>query len=205
MSDLATDPSGLRAWLSESVARGFLTDQVERHIHIGAAFTRHIPPHASWVDLGSGGGVPGLVVGSMRPDSHGYLLDAAQKRCKFLREAITGLNLTYLEVLEGRAEVIARRISETAEVVIARSFAAPAITAEIASRMLILGGRLIVSEPPEPAPERWPETELHALGLQLERVDDQEGDVHLAIIQKVQPTPERYPRREGKPTKSPLW
>ena len=59
------------------------------------------------VDLGTGGGVPGLVVAVARPDLEVVLVDATAKRCRFLESAVLALGLG-TEVVEGRAEVVGR-------------------------------------------------------------------------------------------------
>ena len=189
-----------------SVERGFLTDQVPRHVEIGRAYLRHIGARDRWLDLGSGGGIPGLVVACERPESEGILLDAGHRRCEFLREAIAAIPLPHVSVSEGRGEVLARSFEQPVDVVVARSFNTPAVTAEIAARFLRPGGTLIVSEPPAAlANERWPAEGLGKLGLEFVEVDSVDDEIHLAVIRKVDDTPEQYPRRDGKPAKTPLW
>ncbi len=195
----------LEALLRISVERGFLTDQIERHLAIGRAYVPHLPEDARWVDLGSGGGIPGLAIAEHLPDSEGTLLDASMKRCQFLSEAIELRPFRNLAVVEARGEVAARELDGTADIVVARSFAAPAVSAEIAARLLRLGGRLVVSEPPEHDPRRWPLEGLANLGLLLVEISTDTPDVHLAILEKDRTTPAAYPRRNGLPAKRPLW
>ncbi|MGH9005022.1 MAG: RsmG family class I SAM-dependent methyltransferase, partial [Acidimicrobiia bacterium] len=118
------------------------------------------------LDLGSGGGVPGLVLAHELPALRIVLVDAAVRRCRFLREAIADVGLTgQVEVVEERAETAARHptLRGAFDVVVARSFGAPALTAECAVGFLRLGGSLVVSEPPE-ASGRWPPEALDELG-----------------------------------------
>ena len=153
------------------------------------------------VDLGAGGGVPGLVVAMARPDLHLVLLDAMAKRCRFLEEAVEALGLD-AEVLEGRAEDVGRSAwRAAAAAVIARSFAAPAPTAECAAPLLAVGGRLVVSEPPEPV-DRWPADPLAHLGL---RPDPPNQGAAVRILTQVERCPEAYPRQVGVPAKRPLF
>lgn len=189
--------------LERSRALGFLgPGPVEAHIAHAAAFLTALDGvEGTVVDLGSGGGVPGLVVAVARPDLHLVLVDARGKRCRFLEEAVAALALA-AEVVEGRAEVIGRSDRRgAANAVLARSFGPPATTAECAAPLLRVGGRLIVSEPPE-APDRWPAAALGALGL---RPDDLTGDHSVRTLVQVHPCPERYPRRDGMPAKRPLF
>jgi 16S rRNA (guanine527-N7)-methyltransferase len=192
----------LLAQLERSRSLGFLgPGPIEAHVaHADAFLAALVPVRGTVVDLGSGGGVPGLVVAVQRPDLHVVLLDAMGKRCRFLEEAVTALSLD-AEVVEGRAEVIGRSaLRGSADAVLARSFGPPATTAECAAPLLRTGGRLIVSEPPQ-GPDRWPAAALAVLGL---RPDDP-ADHPVRVLTQVAPCPERYPRRDGIPAKRPLF
>jgi 16S rRNA (guanine527-N7)-methyltransferase len=154
------------------------------------------------VDLGSGGGVPGLVLAVARPDLEVLLVDASAKRCRFLEEAVGTLRVS-ARVIEGRAEVVGRgELRGTAHAVMARSFARPAPTAECAAPLLRVGGLLVVSEPPEDE-GRWPAGPLEALGLVPRSRTTTTPS--LQILQQVEPCPEAYPRRDGVPSKRPLF
>jgi 16S rRNA (guanine527-N7)-methyltransferase len=166
------------------------------------------------LDLGSGGGVPGLVLAGTRPELSWVLLDAGRRRCRFLREAVAELGLTgRVEVVEDRAESAARRpgLRELMDVVVARSFGSPPVTAECAVGFLRVGGRLVVSEPPEPETPsedsadhgRWIEEGLETLGLSPPRYGGGPGG-SFAWFEK-QRADERWPRRVGIPAKRPLW
>jgi len=159
------------------------------------------------LDLGSGGGVPGLVVAVARSDLQVVLLDAMAKRCDFLSETTHQMGLAdRVTVLHGRAELLARRPDLRAQfdVVTARSFGPPAATAECAAGFLRRDGRLLVSEPPEEDPTRWPAGPLQSLGLELvARHSDSRATV--AELRPVQPAPTEVPRRDGVPVKKPRW
>ena len=146
---------------------GFLgPGPVAEHItHTGGFLAALAEVTGTVVDLGSGGGVPGLVIGVARPDLTLVLLEATAKRCRFLEAAVQALGLD-ARVVEGRAEVLGHGdLRGTADGVVARSFGAPAATAECAAPLLRLGGILVVSEPPAPAADRWPPEGLALLGL----------------------------------------
>ncbi|HEX2119246.1 MAG TPA: RsmG family class I SAM-dependent methyltransferase, partial [Acidimicrobiales bacterium] len=151
-----------------------------------------------------GGGIPGLVVAVARPTLTMALLDATAKRCRFLEEAVATLGLAdRVRVVEDRAEVAGRGpLRGTAEVVLARSFGAPATTAECAAPLLAVGGRLLVSEPPEPDDDRWPPGPLRTLGL-VPR--ERTGRPAVQVLFQEAPCPGTYPRRDGIPAKRPLF
>jgi 16S rRNA (guanine527-N7)-methyltransferase len=181
---------------------------IEAHLDHTAAWAGALgDPPASFLDLGSGGGVPGLVLARAWPGARGVLLDSRSRSVGFLSDAVATLGLAdRIEVVEGRAEAEGReaRLREGFPLVVARGFAAPPVTAECASAFLAVGGRLSVSEPPGGDPARWPEDGLARLGLgpaETLRVDE----ASFVVIQKVQPLDERWPRRVGRPGHRPIW
>lgn len=184
---------------------GFLgPGPVEAHVDHAQAFLQELSPVTGIVvDLGSGGGIPGLVVAAARPDLHVVLVESMVKRSLFLREAAEALGLTQVTVLEGRAELVGRgSLRATAQAVTARSFGPPATTAECAAPLLATGGLLIVSEPPDSA-VRWPADELLLLGLAPVRRT--QGIPAMQVLHQIEPCPDRYPRRVGIPAKRPLF
>jgi 16S rRNA (guanine527-N7)-methyltransferase len=155
------------------------------------------------VDLGSGGGVPGLVLAVARPDLEILLVDSMERRCAFLSEAVGALGLPRTQVVHSRAEDLGRSdLRETVDAVVARSFGPPAVTAECAAPLLRVGGRLVVSEPPDAGP-RWPEDGLALLGLRLGARSA--APPVMQVVEQVHPCPDDYPRRVGLPAKRPLF
>lgn len=163
-------------------------------------------PPWPFLDLGSGGGLPGLVL-AQRPGAEGTLLDAQQRRAEFLTEAVAALTLAgRIVVVAGRAEDIARDPKHRGRygLVTARSFGPPAVTAECAVGFLRAGGRLAVSEPPGGAPTRWSAPALETLGLSPPRFAYHAG-ASVALLDHPGQTSPRWPRRPGIPAKRPLW
>lgn len=190
--------------LERSRALGFLgPGPIEDHIaHAGGFLTALVGVTGRVIDLGSGGGIPGLVIAVARPDLEVVLVEAAAKRCRFLESAVLALALS-TTVVEGRAEVVGRgALRGSAAAVVARSFGTPAVTAECAAPLLRVGGRLIVSEPPEDV-ERWPVEPLGQLGLTPSLRTD--GVPAMQVLEQTSPCPDRFPRRDGKPAKRPLF
>lgn len=157
------------------------------------------------MDLGSGGGIPGLVLARARPASTWVLLDANARRTAFLARAVGALGMEdRVRVVTGRAEDVARQPDHRGgyRLVVARSFARPAVVGECAAPLLAVGGSLVVSEPPE-ADDRWPEDGLGLLGLRL--VARTSAGRRLVTLRQERPCPDRFPRRIGIPAKRPLW
>lgn len=155
------------------------------------------------LDLGSGGGVPGLVVAEARPDLQVVLLDSLERRVALLDEAIGALGWSgRVRTLEARAEDVGRSPDwrGAVDVVTARSFGPPAVAAECAAPLLRLGGILIVSEPPEDL-DRWPAEGVERLGL----VNQDGAPPGLHLCRQARPCPREFPRRVGLPAKRPLF
>lgn len=204
MSDGGLSEQLLRA-LADARARGFLgPGPLEDHIRHAAAFGPLLPDHGGpFLDLGSGGGVPGLVLAELLPGSRWTLLDAAERRVGFLREVVVTLGLgARVTPVRARAEDFARTDARgTFAAVVSRGFAGPATTAECAAGLLQEGAVLIVSEPPEHRP-RWDGDGLDRLGL---RVGVRTADPALQVLHQDVACPDMYPRRNGVPTKRPLF
>jgi 16S rRNA (guanine527-N7)-methyltransferase len=203
-------PGALEAILGRAQALGFLgPGPVGGHVAHALEMAACLPADASRaLDLGSGGGVPGLVLAAAMPELSLVLLDAGRRRCRFLREAAGELGFGgRVEVVEDRAESAARRpeLRGLIDVVVARSFGPPPVTAECAVGFLRSGGRLVVSEPPagEAGGERWAEDGLEALGFTPPRRGGGPGG-SFVWFEKYR-ADERWPRRVGIPAKRPLW
>ena len=198
--------------LEESRARGFLgPGPIAAQIAHAEGFAlcweeiRPTPPNV-FLDLGSGGGLPGLVLLD-RWECHGLLLDSMEKRMNFLHEAMAWPGAPARATLvTGRAEEIAREpeMVEAFDLVTARSFGPPAVTAECAARFLKVGGVLIVSEPPDDNEKgRWNNDILAVLGMQAQgRV---RHGAAFQVVLKTGTTPAEFPREIGTPGKTPLF
>ena len=121
------------------------------------------------IDLGTGGGLPGLVLAT-QTDNRWLLVDRGTRRCRFLRWAVGILEISdRVEIMESSVEELARSgYRSRATLVTARSFGAPAKTAECAAPLLRTRGFLVVSEPPQTASERserWPAEGINMLRL----------------------------------------
>jgi 16S rRNA (guanine527-N7)-methyltransferase len=184
--------------LGEAARLGFLgPGPVERHVDHAARFAAVLRPASTVLDLGSGGGVPGLVLAALRPEARIVLLDARRQRTDFLERAVGRLGWGgRVTVVAGRAEEVGRSPTWRGRMpaVVARSFASPPTTAECAAPLLLVGGQLVVSEPPDAADERWPAAALSLVGLALD--GRAQG---LVSLTQVSPCPGRFPRRRHEP------
>jgi 16S rRNA (guanine527-N7)-methyltransferase len=115
------------------------------------------------IDIGTGAGVPGLVIAVDRPDLEVVLVDRRTTRMDALRLGVSALGLAdRVMVLTADVDDLIRHESHASayDAVVCRGFGPPESTAPLARGLLKNGGRLIVSEPPSPDPSRWSETLL---------------------------------------------
>jgi 16S rRNA (guanine527-N7)-methyltransferase len=159
------------------------------------------------LDLGSGGGVPGLLLADRWPATVLTLLDAMKRRCEFLRDVVTELRWDQrVSVRAERAEVAAHdlELRERFDVVTARGFGPPGVTAEIAAGFTAIDGVAVVSEPPEGSDRRWSAAALAMLGFDpAEELENDAG--HFAVLRKRRVTELQWPRAVGRPKKKPLF
>lgn len=138
------------------------------------------------LDLGTGAGLPGLVIAEARPDLSFTLVDRRATRMDALRLAVSALHLGHrVQVVTGEAEMVAREQSHAGQyvAVVARGYGAPEVTARAARPFLAVGGVLVVSEPPEWDPGRWPVSMLDRLGFgPAERLD---GVVRIQVVREI--------------------
>ncbi len=164
-------------------------------------------PPDSFLDLGSGGGVPGLALMLEWPDARATLLDSRHRSVEWITDAVTRLGWgDRVTAICERAETAGRdpHLREAFPLVVARGFGAPAVTAECGSPFVLVGGRLSVSEPPGGDTTRWPSDPLATLGLRLVETRVV-GEASFVVLEKVAAVDDRWPRRVGKPAHRPLW
>ncbi len=175
-----------------------------------AAAAPHAPTPADLAcDLGSGGGLPGLVLAvEVWPESRWVLLDGMAKRCELLSWAVDELGIAErVTVVHGRAEHLARPgepLRAACSLVTVRSFGPPRITAEAAAPLLVTGGSLVVSEPPGSDGLRWPRAGLASLGLEPSGIVRTERAGYMVLHQD-QACPAEYPRPWKRQARQPLF
>lgn len=180
-----------------------------------------MPLPSCFLDLGSGGGLPGLLLAHRWGRVKAVLLDSSLRKSEFLEAAVSACGWgERVRVIRSRAEEAARsELRGKIDLVVARSFAPPPVTAECAAGFLKVGGLLVVSEPPSAATtsmrgsedlpgsevgaDRWPDAGIALLGL--ERLGISRDRFGYAVLRQSSACPDRFPRRVGKPGKRPLW
>jgi 16S rRNA (guanine527-N7)-methyltransferase len=166
------------------------------------------------VDVGSGGGLPGVPIKLVEPELRATLVESTAKKAHFLRRAVENLSLEGVEVRNARAEEIARADGYRGvhDVATARAVARLAVVAEYCVPLLRVGG-CVISMKGRLAKEELEEGERAAerLGARVSRLirvpripEIEKKERCLVILEKVGETPREYPRNVGVPAKRPL-
>lgn len=177
----------------------------------------YLPPRA-WerpyriVDIGSGAGFPGLPLKIFLPHAGLTLIESVARKTAFLRHLVEALELEAVQVFTCRAEEAGRDPShrEAYDLALARAVAGLSTLVEYALPLVRPGGLFVAYKGREVEEEvAQAQVALDFLGGRLSAVQPVEwpgleGPRHLVIVEKVSPTPERFPRRPGLPARRPL-
>ncbi|HHV58885.1 MAG TPA: 16S rRNA (guanine(527)-N(7))-methyltransferase RsmG [Clostridiaceae bacterium] len=163
-------------------------------------------------DLGTGAGFPGLPVKIVRRDVDVTLMDSLLKRLSFLEEVISTLELENIRTVHGRAEDLGQNpdFREKFDVVTARAVAEMPVLLEYCLPLVKTGGIFIAMKGSQVEEELdGSKKALSTLGGEIVKVDkinlpDLGHERNIILIKKFRQTPTGYPRKAGKPSKSPL-
>ncbi|WP_203651019.1 16S rRNA (guanine(527)-N(7))-methyltransferase RsmG [Secundilactobacillus yichangensis] len=164
-------------------------------------------------DVGAGAGFPSLPMKILFPKLQVTIVDSLNKRINFLKDLIADLGLEGVRVYHARAEEFGGKRSEHREaydVVTARAVARMSVLSELCLPLVKLHGQFIALKAQQTESElAHSQSAIATLGGKL-RLDQsftlpESGDErHIVVIDKVKPTPKRYPRKAGTPNKEPL-
>lgn len=196
-------------------------DEIERRLileslRLVAVLETRFPPRQGvrprLVDIGTGGGIPGMVLAIARPDIEFTLLDATRKKIAFLERVVWDLGLHNVRTIHGRAEDagLDRAFRDQFGAATARAVASVPALMELGLPLLKLGGVLMLAK------GTGIDEELRAGGhagkilggtiLEASFLPEAGTSIatQLVIVEKTAPTPGAYPRRSGIPSRNPL-
>lgn len=163
------------------------------------------------VDIGSGAGFPGMIIAMACPQLEVTLVESDRKKSRFLKEVSWELELTNVTVVCARVEELGQDAGYRGsfDFCSSRAVAAMNVLVEYGLPLLCRGGRLLLWKGRNYQQEiDQAQNALTELGGTLEEVYCytlmEERDRAIVIVRKEKPTPEKYPRRVGIPTKRPL-
>ncbi len=178
-----------------------------------AALIKHVDFQGhSLIDIGTGAGFPGLVLKILIPSLELILLDSLQKRLDWLETVIDFLGLSGVRTVHGRGEEIAHQptFRQSFDFATARAVADMRLLAELCLPFVRPGGQFLAMKSLDSEDElNSANKAIHLLGGRLDHIWDYElpadGVCHrLIVIEKVNETPTKYPRRWAKLRNSPL-
>ena len=162
-------------------------------------------------DLGSGAGVPGMVLALARPEVEWTLVDSVRKKAAAMQSFAEALELSNVSVLAERAEIMGRnpRFRESFDLVTARACAALPVLVEYALPLVRVGGSVVAWK------GRISDDELEGGGAAATELGGGEpvvlptafealGGHRFVVVPKVRPTADRFPRRPGEASRRPL-
>lgn len=174
-----------------------------------ASAAEKLPEGGKIVDLGSGGGCPGIVLQILRPDTKFYLLESNGRKAGFLRAVVEKLGLPS-EVLQERSETVAHQPEYRAQfdMVVAKAVASLPVLIELALPLLKVRGKLLAYKGPQ-AQQEVDESSvalksLHGKTVAIEPYHLGEKSYCHVIVEKAAGTSKDWPRRPGIPAKQPL-
>lgn len=164
------------------------------------------------IDIGTGGGFPGIPIKIANKSTEVVLLDSLNKRIKFLTEVINKTNLDNIKAIHGRAEDYGRdeEYREKFDLAVSRAVAPLNILLEYCLPFVKVGGYFIAMKGPQINNEvEESKKSLDLIGGIIEDRFDIKlpfSDIthKLLVIKKISKTPTKYPRKAGKPKQKPL-
>ncbi len=170
-----------------------------------------IEDEKSVVDVGTGAGFPGIPLKIGKRDISLTLIDSLNKRVEFLKTVAEELSLEDVTVIHGRAEEKGHDgfLREQFDYAVSRAVAPLSVLAEYCLPFVKVGGRFLSLKGPSPEEEiKEGEKAIETLGGKVEEVYtvNLPGDIthSIVLIKKISQTPLTYPRKPGKPSKSPI-
>lgn len=161
-------------------------------------------------DVGSGAGFPSIPLAIACDNVDVTIIDALNKRIKFLNELVSYININNVNAYHKRAEEFAKEITEGFDVVTARAVARLNVLAELCLPLVKVGGRFVAMKAQSGADElQEAKKAIEILGGKILDVisfelPDNAGDRNIIIIEKVKETPKKYPRAFAKIKERPL-
>ena len=161
------------------------------------------------IDVGAGGGFPSLPIKIINDKINLTLIEATGKKCEFLKTVVKELNLENVDVINGRAEEIAKNVNyrEKFDYVLSRAVAGLNVLSEYCIPFVKVGGYFIAHKGDAEKEIFDAKNAINTLGGKIEKIDEfyiNDAKRSLIFIKKIKNTDKKYPRGNGKERKNPL-
>lgn len=176
------------------------------------AFGEIFKDGATLCDVGAGAGFPSIPLKILKTSLKVTIVDSLQKRLNFLKDLISELGLTDVELVHGRAEDVGQNklYREKFDIVTARAVARMSVLSEYCLPLVKKGGYFVALKGPKAEDELDDgKKALEVLGGKLIKdeeltLPESEEERTLVLVQKVKSTPKKYPRQAGTPRRKPI-
>lgn len=187
-------------------------DIILKHFIDSLTISKYINENKKIADIGTGAGFPGIPLKIAKPNTQMFLIDSLNKRIKFLEEVIKQNEIPNTFAIHARAEEIGhnKEYRGNFDVVTSRAVARLNVLLEYMMPLVKLGGKCICLKGPNIGEElEEAKNAIDILGGKIEKVEeielpDSDNKRTIIIIKAVKQLPNRYPRKPGTPTVSPL-
>ncbi|MFM2357939.1 MAG: Methyltransferase GidB [Candidatus Parcubacteria bacterium] len=186
-------------------------DIILKHFIDSLSLVPHIPKNTeTLIDIGTGAGFPGLPIKIVRPEIKVTFLEATIKKISFIEHVLTTLSIKNCRTIHTRAEEAGQdlRFREQFDIATARAVAELNVLAEYTLPFLKVGGLFLAQKSTGQEEIMQGDKAIKTLGGEIKNIVpiNIEGleNRQLVIIEKVAPTPEKYPRRPGQASKKPI-
>jgi len=172
----------------------------------------NVSEHKTLIDVGTGGGFPGLPLKIVNDNYEITLLDSLRKRMDFLAEVVKALNLKDVDLIHGRAEDYGqnKKYRECYDICVSRAVAPLNVLSEYCIPFVKVGGYFAAYKSDNISQEILnSDNAIKKLGGKIKEIKEISlpgTDIirKIVIIEKIEPTHTRYPRKAGKPGKDPI-
>ena len=170
---------------------------------------KFLPEVRNIIDVGSGGGLPGVVWAIMLPESQITLIDSINKKCVAMQEIINSLEINNINIICARSEDFAVNHREKFDIACARAVASAGVTAELLAPLVKISGQIItfkgekVHDEISEVNNKW-----HKLGLsepEIKFYGNNDSNKCLVIWEKISKCPGIYPRKAGQASIKKFW
>ena len=167
---------------------------------------KFLPVSGSVIDVGTGGGLPGIVWAVYRPDLEITLLDSIAKKCNALTEIVNSLEIKNIKIVCSRSEDFAKIQREKFDLAAAKAVASAGVTAELLSPLVKVKGHLMtfkgekIQDEISEVKNQW-----YKLGLKNPAINFYENNKCVVTWEKIMPCSKKFPRKSGLALSKKFW
>ncbi len=204
---------GILEW-NDKVNVTSITDEkmfIVKHFVDSLLINQYLQGKEKIIDIGTGGGFPGVPLKIINEDKKFTLIDSVNKKLNVVKDLVSKINLNNIEIIHTRAEDLANNINyrEKYDVAVTRAVSNFSTILEYMLPFLKIDGIAICMKGPSYQEElNNANKAINLLGGKIEKIENfninKEIERNIIIIKKIKNTPKIYPRGKGKPLKEPL-